>query len=1120
MAKELHEISKFMTGTVTTPSERDISDDAASESLNIDPITEDGVLQGIYADKTVTTKLDTDSSGSLDPIPCNTQKMSYLTSAGEKELVFFDAADNKIKTIHSLSNSNINVVDVSSSAESVTGIPDFEPNNQEIHIGAGTGINDVPLWAGKITNKQFGSAIAGTKRELAKLTRPGNMPPFDKVIKVGNYFIGMQDNDTKLYSFNPSDGKFFNSSSDNFQDLRAIAYNDETSLWVLDKISTSTAEIKLVDATTFEVKQTSSFDKIYAAGTVSWDSILNGQPPRAFSSYFGSTLGGGADFITDMVCTNGYLWFIRGGGQSHNIKWRFLFKAKIPYQTGTMIVYDVSFRLIHENDSGGSGSANGDGIFYKSATAGSTDDITVKAMIPYKGLVDAGVGCGVLISFKSQDSGSNKRVYLYNSYVADIVEDGTSLEGKATALGSDEDDSHNWSHIFYFGDDYYYPHHGTNPVGVSGTLTGGYTHNPLDSYDTVNGTRYTKYKIFKPTAYPSDNFDNVVGLEGSGVFPYRRAVNISYQDASVSTNRLSISFMENSTTCYGYVQATGSAYIPLYSSNNANWDNKDVKQAVQISTSIGTGIEMRNSFIYSDYSNSATNTYFFRGSKNFSEKKLQIAKVSNGSISYFTEADIAVSFAEVGTDGIWDSSGVSGASNAAKVFYKFSLTYDGYQESPLGNAFIHIFSLDTNDNPIQSRIRLTVKLNNISSLSNRATHLNIYSAVSSSATASGPDGFYRLFDSLRLDSGWTDGTSDEDSSLAPAWGATKSRELVHKGKVSSSYEARTGINEQVDDTMPHYSISTALNNQLFIANCYHFRIDDASNYLFKSKPYNFSQFDWITDFLLLPTTPTALKSFMGRVYAFDEDSMYRIEPNNLYIEDTIDGIGCTNHKTIVVSEYGMCFCNEENIYLHDGKQAVPIGDTILRNSINSWESKTEIITVSFDSFKKAFLIFFRNSNGDYKTWAYSVLRRRWDLWDAPSGIKEAIMVPNKTVSYITQHGQAAALTSNGTNLVTYQGDSTKRSWDWISKKIHMGQNTNDKKFYKIKLVGTPSGSLGNASTGVYGQIDGADFVESGSTSEFKVPGSSNKGKQMQVFLKGQTGSVDAIGIVFRRLKVK
>ena len=84
----------------------------------------------------------------------------------------------------------------------------------------------------------------------------------------------------------------------------------------------------------------------------------------------------------------------------------------------------------------------------------------------------------------------------------------------------------------------------------------------------------------------------------------------------------------------------------------------------------------------------------------------------------------------------------------------------------------------------------------------------------------------------------------------------------------------------------------------------------------------------------------------------------------------------------------------------------------------------------------------------------------------------------------------------------------------------MGENTNDKKFYKIKTIGTPSGTLGNASAGIYAKIDDADFVEGGTLSNIKVPGSNSKGKQLQVFLRGQTGSVDAIGVLFRRLKPK
>ena len=44
MPKELHEITKFTTGTITVPDEKDIPEDAASYSLNIDSVTEGGKL--------------------------------------------------------------------------------------------------------------------------------------------------------------------------------------------------------------------------------------------------------------------------------------------------------------------------------------------------------------------------------------------------------------------------------------------------------------------------------------------------------------------------------------------------------------------------------------------------------------------------------------------------------------------------------------------------------------------------------------------------------------------------------------------------------------------------------------------------------------------------------------------------------------------------------------------------------------------------------------------------------------------------------------------------------------------------------------------------------------------
>ena len=52
MPKDIHEIKGFHRGTITTPSEVDIPDDAASSSLDIDNHSVGGILSGRYGDKT------------------------------------------------------------------------------------------------------------------------------------------------------------------------------------------------------------------------------------------------------------------------------------------------------------------------------------------------------------------------------------------------------------------------------------------------------------------------------------------------------------------------------------------------------------------------------------------------------------------------------------------------------------------------------------------------------------------------------------------------------------------------------------------------------------------------------------------------------------------------------------------------------------------------------------------------------------------------------------------------------------------------------------------------------------------------------------------------------------
>lgn len=1076
MPKKLLEIKEFTSGTVLNPSERDIDINAASDSLNIDCISEDGALRGISNDKIVT------DSTSLN-LSVNASKLGEFNIDGSKQLLYYDDSDDKLKLVSNLNDATIATSDVSSTAETVEGIPDFETNNQEIHVGTGSGSTNLPLWAGKVTNEQWGSEVTGVQRELANLKKPGNLPPFDKVIKIGNYFYGAQDQDSKVYAVT-TEGEFYDSSFEIFQSIISIAYNNETSFWLLDKISDTTCEIKLVDAGSFEVTQTTSFEGICAKGDDDYDPMLNSSqpditPPTAFKysfdKYFNTTgvspLGGGASFITDMVATEDFIYFLRGSGAQTDIadmiKWRYFFKCVKPTQTGTTTVYDISFRTIHEDTSGTSLPANEDGGFYDDINAGNTDDISVVLEIPFKGLFNGGVAAGIAMNIFPDHSDTNQRVCYYNSYKAGVLEAGTANQAKAILLGSDVDASAPHMHIWYFPDDHYKPLSSDNPGSFSDTL--GSTTTTFEKINSYIGSTGTDYRAVYIRKLSDDLTTNIINANG-----YANLINISQFDSENPSDSIMSAVryddLADNTTQVLYNNTSG-GYVPFYVSSYSGLNGYGTFQVVRFEAiNSFASYEIQAAFPITIDESGSSKTHLFRTSKDISLKKFQYIKinVSDGAIEQARETDISVGFTETGLDAFWNSTG-----NASKIFYKFSITYDGYQESPLGNAFI--YNLSSSD---QKRLRLNINLHNIDQLSKRATHLNVYCAVSTDSTSTAPDGFYRLVESLRLDSSWTDNVSDADGTVLPAWSVTKERELLHNGRVSVSYEARVGINEVIDNTLPNYSISTSLNNHLFISKCFHVEINNAKNYLFKSRPYNYSQFDWTKDFLILPTTPTAIQSYMGRIYVFDEDNMYRVEPNNLFIEDALEGTGCINQETIAVSDYGMCFCDEDNIYLHDGTRANPIGSTILRNDINSWEQKTSVKSVVFDSFRKAFIIFFQNGDSENRAWVYSVLRNRWDLWESGS-VTAAIAKPNNVVEYVTSQKSASVLYSNGTNLISYLGDSTKRLWDFTTKKLTMGRDTNNKKFNNIKLTGVVNGDLNQ--TGV-GTVDTLSPLITGSNS--------------------------------------
>ena len=448
-------------------------------------------------------------------------------------------------------------------------------------------------------------------------------------------------------------------------------------------------------------------------------------------------------------------------------------------------------------------------------------------------------------------------------------------------------------------------------------------------------------------------------------------------------------------------------------------------------------------------------------------------------------------------------------------FYKASYLYDGYQESPLSDDF-----KSTVVNVDGRGVRVQVQLRDVTNLNRRISHICLYRADADSVNDLVEEsGFYRLVDVLKLDTSWSVESGVGD------WGDRRYKYVTDNNTAGSSYDARVGISEALTDTTPNYSLSTQLNNTHFIAGIKQVTLGNLNNYILKSKPLRFDQFNYLEDFLALPTKPTAIQGFNGRLYAFDENNTYRIEPNNFYIEDIYEGVGCRNADSVIVTEYGMFFADKNNIYMHDGQRPHPIGNAILRgddavaigtDNYRTLQSYTKLseksyCKLAFDGKRNAVMVFGRWDNilGDTTThcWLYTIHKKRWDRWYINHSSH------TRTAESLLSGTNGEVYYSDGTDLVHLAGHASDTElWQWYSKEISGGIDTVDKKFYEIYVGGTPS-SVASL------KVDGASVSTTGADSNKKVTFTTTQGKKARISLSSQSGYVDSIGIIYRQLKV-
>tara|TARA_Y100001963_G_C6767565_1_gene443130 strand:- start:88 stop:2286 length:2199 start_codon:yes stop_codon:yes gene_type:complete len=429
-------------------------------------------------------------------------------------------------------------------------------------------------------------------------------------------------------------------------------------------------------------------------------------------------------------------------------------------------------------------------------------------------------------------------------------------------------------------------------------------------------------------------------------------------------------------------------------------------------------------------------------------------------------------------------------------YYKVSFLYDKFQESPLS---IQIGPSQILDVPEVGSLNLNIS--NLSNLSKRVTHVNIYRSSNVIRIINGvnyyyqtPTTEYHLVESVKLDEKWSGNN-------------TKVKFILDKGDSLGTYESYNFMSPLSDNTIVNYGISAEINESLFVGKCNHLKMPNSGNYIFKSNPFMFNQFDWSSNLIKLPSEPTAIAAFGSRLYAFDDNNMYRIDPQSLRKEDEFNGIGCLSQDSIFVSEFGMLFCDKNNVYLHDGSTAIPIGDPILRsdngNGYQELISDSFTPKVLFNGIRKSFIVFITTT----RAWVYSVTKNRWDLWS----------VDECKGGLLGKDGQT--FFSNGTDMIELANATTYKDFEFTSKKISVTQDSQPKKFYKIDVSYSGTKPKNIEYRTEKGSYTAGTQKDNGVTTSISFREVKKNDIQVKITGDGSTSTpteIDSIGIVFRR----
>lgn len=286
-------------------------------------------------------------------------------------------------------------------------------------------------------------------------------------------------------------------------------------------------------------------------------------------------------------------------------------------------------------------------------------------------------------------------------------------------------------------------------------------------------------------------------------------------------------------------------------------------------------------------------------------------------------------------------------------------------------------------------------------------------------------------------------------------------------------------------------------------------------------------FDWTRDFLVLPEIPLALAWYNDRLYAFSESTVYRINPELMYIEDTFFGAGASHRQSVFVSEYGLYFCNLQGAYrIQDSGIEVisdPISEAPTTGSYIGWKtfasatnnSAFDRIVIKAETDKRLILFVGSTATSDNKSdcLGFYIPTNQWYRFrlgsialTADSGLyggKDGEIYITGTPTDALNGSYRLFASANYENTV------------WVSKEFHLGEPSQNKSWNKIKWdATTPTGSSFAVSYGVEGTDPATSATNDAWINTYK--------KTFQIKIAGTAATtnnpkMDSLDIIVRRL---